>query len=189
MRLLLFLASALALSAPPLAIPASPAEEQALLAREAVVRRAAAGAEHIAMIDVLAPPPLVLDAVLDLGARVGEVPGLRSAKVYERGPGHIAAEWQVGFLGYTVAFSTRYDYDRAAGWTTWSLDPARKSDLQRAEGSYQAVPTAQGSRLIYRARTEPSAAVPEAIQQRISDESARQMLRGMRDRAERAAGR
>jgi hypothetical protein len=189
MRAALLLASALALAPPPPALQASPAEEQALRAREVVVRRAAAGAEHVAMVNVLAPPPLVLDAVLDLGARVGEVPGLRRASVYERGPGRIAAEWEVGLLGYAVAFSTRYEFDRAAGWTTWSLDPARKSDLKLAQGSYQALPTAQGSRLIYRARTEPSGVVPEAIQQRISDESARQMLRGMRDRAERAAGR
>jgi hypothetical protein len=176
----------LALGALPPAPPApslTPAEEMRLAAREIVARADAHAA--LVVVDVRAPPSAVMDAILDLKARVKEIDGLRGIEVYDERPGTIAARWEAGFTTFDSVFHIVYEYDRANGWCAYHLDDTRPNDIGPVTGSYQVLMTPTGSRLVYRSESQ-GGKVPGWVRKRAETHSSEQLLAGIRARAEAA---
>ncbi|MCK6505823.1 hypothetical protein L6R53_20945 [Myxococcota bacterium] len=166
------------------ALPALSVEEEAILARgEVLVRAGAAGQPTLVAVDVAADPDRTFAAVMDLEARVGEVSALKEATVYLDTPEVVGARFVVGIAGLTVTFHTRYQVDRAARWCSYALDPEQDNGLQAAAGSYQVVPTATGSRVIYLASASGEGE-PGWLRKHLQEMGSRALLGGIKARAE-----
>jgi hypothetical protein len=160
------------------------AEEQALLDKgEIVVRYAGASKPTLAVVDVAAAPDKVMAAVLDLPARIHDIGGLKSVEIYDSSPTGIGARWEMGLALFTATFHIRYELDRAKGWCTYTLDPAKDNDISSSEGSYQVYAQGTGSRLVYRSASSIKGA-PDWVKKKLAYSSAREMLGGMKARAE-----
>lgn len=173
------------------ALPAAPApvtvtaQEQAELAEgEVVVRWAGAGKQSVAIVDIDAPVPTVMKAVMDLPARKADIGGIKSVDVYLDEPGRSGASWVMGIASFTVSFSILYEFDLNAGYAVYSLDPAKTNDIERSDGSYQAYAVDGHTRLVYRTLSETGGNTPEWIRKRLAFKSSREMLKGMEARAE-----
>lgn len=177
-----------ALPAPPPPITTSAAEDAALTARQVVVRYGGAGKETVAILDIAAPPRSVMAAVMDLPPRIREISGMQSVDVYERAPGRVGARWigGVGFL--TITFHILYEFDLDAGWCVYRLDTTKENTITSSTGSYQVYAHGGGSRMVYRTVSEGGGATPESLRKRLAEQSARQMMEGIRKRSERPAG-
>ncbi len=166
---------------PPVSVTA---EEAAQLAQgDIVVRYRGGGKPTLAVVDVAAPPAKVMDAVLDLRARGGDIGALKSVEVYEETPARLGARWELGMSVFTATFHIRYEVDRAAGWCTYTLDDTRENDVSSSEGSYQVYALGAGSRLVYRSVSSMEGA-PDWLKKKVAHSSAREMLGGMKARAE-----
>ena len=180
-------APAHALPAVPAPITATTAELAQLQAGEVAVRYRGGGAETVAFVDVRATPAAVIAAAMDLAARKREVSGLKSLEVYRREPGLVGARWEAGIGPYTLAFHILYRCDMSAAWCVYDLDPSKPNDLKSTSGSYQAYTLGGGvSRLVYRAKADPTSPMPEWAQKRIAYSGAVEMVSGMKRRAEAA---
>lgn len=177
--------NAYALPTPPAPISASAAELAQLQAGEVVVRYGGPTGETVAFVDVGAPPADVMTAVLDLAARRKEISGLKALEIYRREPGLTGARWEAGMGPYVLSFHVLYEYDLAAGWCVYSLDASKPNDLKSTAGSYQAYATGPNtSRLVYRAKADPSSPLPDWAKKRVAFSSAVEMVTGMKKRAE-----
>ena len=181
------LASAHALPPPPPPVTVTAAEQAELAAGAVVVRWAGPDAESVAIVDVAAPPPVVLAAVMDLPKRVEEIGGLKGCALYGEAPGRVGARWEMGLAVYKAQFHTLYEYDLAAGWSVYTLDDSQDNDLLESAGSYQAYAIPGGSRLVYRSRSRSKGEVPDWLRKRLAHSASREMLGGMKSRAEAAA--
>jgi len=179
------------LPAPPAPL-ALTADEVALLADGDVVFRSEdtpLGARTIAVIDVNAPPRLVIDAVLDVGKRVNEVSSLREATVYDQPattPEELGVRWKLSVVGREIVFHTRYVIDRQQAWCVYALDPAQTNDVTYVDGSYQAYSQGTGSRLVYRSVIQSQSSVPEWLRRWLVTGSLKDQMSGFKARAERA---
>lgn len=179
---LLQLASPALAGAP--ALPSLSAEEQATLARgEVLVRAGVDGQPTLVAVDVAADPDATFAAVMDLEARVGEVAALKEATVYRDSPEVVGARFVMGIAGLTVTFHTLYQVDRAGRWCTYALDPSQDNGLKSAAGSYQVVPTATGSRILYLASASGEGE-PGWLRKHLQEKGSRALLGGMKARAE-----
>ena len=184
----------LALLVPDLAAAALPAvpppialrgEEGATWARgEVVVRYGGGTGETVAIADVKASPAAVMAAVLDLPARKRDIAALKTLEVYRKEPTIIGARWEAGMGPYVLSFHVLYEFDIAKGWCVYGLDSSRPNDLQSTAGSYQAYPIEGGTRLVYRAKADPSSPLPDWAKKRVAFSSAVEMVSGMKRRAE-----
>lgn len=173
------------------ALPPAPApitlqgDEGATLARgEVVVRYGGTSGETVAVADVKASPAAVMTAVLDLPARKKDIGGLKSLDIYRKEPTILGARWEAGIGPYVLSFHILYEFDLAKGWCVYSLDGSRPNDLQSTSGSYQAYPIEGGTRLVYRAKADPSSPLPDWAKKRVAYSSAVEMVSGMKRRAE-----
>ena len=179
---------ALALPTPPAPIATSAAEDGALAARQVVVRYGGPGKETVAILDIAAPPKAVMGAVMDLPPRIREISGMQSVDVYEKAPGRVGARW-VGGLGFlTITFHILYEFDLDAGWCVYRLDTRKENTIASSTGSYQVYAHRGGSRMVYRTLSEGGGATPDALRKRLAEQSARQMMEGIRGRSERPSG-
>lgn len=178
-------ASAAPKGSPPAPLALS-AEEQAVIAQAGIViRHDPNSGDTIGVVDVKAPPASTLAAVLDLSARAKEVTGLRAVEIYERGPSTLAARMEMGLAVYQARFHVTYAWDEASGWCTWELDPRHPNDITDTAGSYQVLPQGSGTRLVYRSHSGGGAMTPDWLKRKLAYSAARDMLSGMRTRAER----
>ncbi len=187
--MLFALASTLFLSASAMA-PVPPElvikpDEQVVLDQGKVVVRVPGGHRPtMAIVDVKATPDAAMAAVLDLRVRVNEIGGLKSVEVYEESEGALGAKWTMGVAVFSAVFHIRYEYDKSAGWCTYDLDPRYPNELNKSRGSYHVYAVPTGSRIVYRSSSAIDGA-PDWIKKRLAQSSAREMLTGMKTRAER----
>lgn len=178
---------------PPAPAPlALTAEEVETLASGDVVFRSEdtpQGALTIAVIDVNAPPRVVIDAVLDVGKRAEEVGSVKEVSIYDHRPTAAPEEMGVRFtlsiVGKQIVFHTRYLIDRDAAWCAYGLDPTQPNDIAYADGSYQAYKSGAGSRLVYRSTTQAGTSVPDWLRRWLVSGSLKDQLDGIKARAER----
>ena len=183
----LFVAAAHALPPPPAPIRLTPEEEEALAEGGIVVRWMGPDRPTVAVVDVAAPPRRVMDAVMDLPPRVDEISGLRAVEIYREEPGRVAARWEMGVAVYQAHFHIDYAFDLDLGWSVYALDEGRDNDILASEGSYQVYAAGSGSRLVYRTTSRSKKDAPDWIRKKLALSSSREMLGGMRTRAEEAA--
>ena len=180
------LGASLASALPPAPAPISvtPAEQAQLAGREIVVRYQGPGKETTAIMDMGAAPGAMMDAVMDLQPRERELSGIKSLEIYEQSPGHMGARWEVGIAMFGAVFHIQYDYDAAAGWCVYALDETRDNTIVSSQGSYQVYALGDGSRMVYRSVSVGSESTPEWLSKKLATGSARDMLTGIRARAE-----
>ena len=121
---------------------------------------------------------------MNLPPRQGEVGGLRSLDLYLDEPGRQGARWEGGIAVIDATFNILYDYDLDLGWCVYSLDTTKDNDISHAEGSYQVYAREGGSRLVYRSVAATGGLTPNWVRRKLAFSSARDMLQGMRTRAE-----
>lgn len=175
-----------------LALPPAPpeltvtADEAAQLAKgEIVVRYPGAGKETTAVVDIAADPATVMKEVMDLQPRMTEIGGVKSLDIYLDEPGHMGARWEVGIAFIGATFSIDYRYDVGAGWCVYSLDRSRPDNtIQSSDGSYQVYPSGSGSRMVYRSLSVSSPNTPEWVRKKLAFSGARELLGGIKGRAE-----
>jgi len=177
-------ASAMALPPPPPPISVSAAEQAQLDRREVVVRYGGPGQETLAVMDMQATPAVVMREVMNLAPRREELSGIQSLQIYESTPGHTAARWEVGIAMFSAVFHIQYDCDMAGGWCVYALDESRDNTIESSRGSYQVYPLSEGTRMVYRSVSVGSASTPEWLSRKLAYGSARDMLSGIRARAE-----
>ncbi len=139
----------------------------------------------IAQVD--APPEVVIDAVIDLPARVQEIGVLQELTLYRDEPGLRAARWVGGKWGLSATFHVLYTYDRALGYCEFASDDSRDNDITNVEGSYQAYAYADGSLMVYRSIGQGGGMVPGFLREFLQQTSMREQMGGMIERAEQAS--
>lgn len=140
-----------------------------------------------AAMDVAAPPERVIDAAVDLKARIGEVSAITDVIIYRDEPGVRGGEWVLSIMGSENRFSILYEHDRSRGWCYYSLDKSRRADIVGSEGSYQAWAHGKGSRVIYRGYNDSGKAMPGFVTRWLGNGSLHDQMSGIRARAEKAA--
>jgi len=186
-RALLPLAPLLCLAAAPPSYTLTEAEEAKVTKGQVVVRHLPAdtGGGVVAFVDIQAPPPVVLNAVMDLQARVEETSAITDLDIYlqQSAPERIGARWTLSVLGTTVVFHLIYDCARDQGFCTYALDPSKQNDLVSSDGHYVALPIAGGTRLIYASNTDSGRSMPGFIRRWIAGSSLNSQVEGIRARA------
>jgi hypothetical protein len=186
-RPLLALAPLLCLAAaPPNYAPT--ADEEARLAKGQIVVRhesADTGGGVVAFVDVAAPPRAVLDAVMDLRARVAENSAITGLDIYldQPAPERLGAKWTLTVLGTNVVFHLLYDCDRPKLQCSYALDPSKPNDIVASHGHYIVLPRAEGARLIYASTTDSGRSMPGFIRKWIAGSSLNTQVEGIRTRA------
>jgi hypothetical protein len=169
-----------------------PEDESALEAGEIVIRgpQRAAGEAVVATVNIAAPPPVVLEEVMNLEARVAENRGLRTLEIYLRdsNPERIGAHWTASVFGFGFEYHVLYTCRRDEGTCTYRLDPDRPNDVQASEGDYVVVPHGSGSRLVFTSRTDIGSSVPGWLRRWIAQRALRRQMEGIRQRAEGRSG-
>ena len=181
---LLGLAVALAAPPPPAPVSLTDAEEAILRKGGVLVRYGGDARQTLAVVDVTAPPDQVMQAVMDLPARVDDIGSLSAVELYGRNGDHICAKWTMSVAMIPVVFHIRYECDMALGWCVYSLDPTKDNSIESSNGSYHTCRHHNGPRLVY--RTDSIAAgAPEWVRKKLAGSAAKEMLGGMKTRAER----
>ncbi len=137
-----------------------------------------------AVMDVKASPGAVIDAAVDLKARIGEVGAITDVILYRDEPGVRGGEWVLSIMGSENRFSILYEHDRSRGWCYYSLDKSRKNDILGSEGSYQAYAHNGGSRVVYRGYNDSGKAVPGFVSRWLGNSSLTDQMTGIKNRAE-----
>ena len=186
--MLIFVSSALALT-PPAPLVLTTEQESLLAAGEIVVIPSpdhTTPAMGIATVD--APPELVIDAVIDLPARVEEIGVLQELTIYRDEPGLVAGKWVAGKFGIEATFHVLYSYDRAQGYCEFVSDTSQDNDVTNVQGSYQAYAYGDGSLMVYRSIGQGGGAVPGFLREFLQQTSMREQMGGMIERAEAKTG-
>ena len=174
--------SVLAAVPPPLSVTA--AEQEVLREGEIVVRDSGDGAV-VGVVDLGAAPPVVLEEVMNLEARVAEVGPIQDITVYARDATGVGARWEVGMFGVSAVFHVRYTVDTESGWCTFSLDGTKENEIASTAGSYQVYASGTGTRLVYRSEASAEGSTPAWLRDFLTSRSMRQQLTGIAARAER----
>ncbi len=179
----LWSAAALAL-APPVTLTTEEAAKVA--AREVLLRNIVTDSttETVAVLDVRATPTAVMDAVMDLPARVGDIGALDSCSVYIDEPRRKATAWKVEAGPFTIDFHVMYQCNDAYTYCEFDLDRSKENDVDETAGSYQVYPHEGGTRLVYRAHSSSGYSAGRRLKQYFADQNSTAMLSGMRTRAE-----
>ena len=169
---------------PPAPVTLTEGEQAALRKGGVVVRYGGDERQTLAVVDVAASPDQTIQAVMDLPARVSDIGSLSAVELYAQQGEDVSARWTMSIAMVSVVFHIRYDCDMANHWCVYRLDPSKDNDIESSNGSYQAYALASGTRLVY--RTDSIAAgAPEWVRKRLADNAAKEMLGGMKTRAER----
>lgn len=182
--LALWTAIAGAVPPPPSAVGLSAAEEAVVAKGEVMVRYGGDAKQTLAVVDVVAPPERVMKAVMDLPARVDDIGSLSAVELYNRSGDDVSAKWTMTLAMVNVTFHIVYDCDLARHWCVYSLDGSKENDVDSSNGSYQAYAHGTGTRLVYRTDSLAKGA-PEWVRKKLADSAAKEMLGGMKNRAER----
>jgi|GEM_PF-1970268 len=181
--LLLTSLDAVAMPPPPKPVTLTAAEEAEVAKGQVMVRYGGDANQTLAVVDVAAPPAAVMKSVMDLPARVSDIGSLTDVELYNRSGDDVSAKWTMSIAMVSVTFYIVYDCDMAQNWCVYTLDAAKPNDLEGSNGSYQAYPHGSGTRLVY--RTDSIAAgAPEWVRKKLADSAAKEMLGGMKVRAE-----
>lgn len=141
----------------------------------------------VAVVDVAAPPREVLDAVMDLAPRVGEVGTLKSMQQYLDEPGREAVRWELGIGPARVAFHTMYQCDYTALRCTYGLDASKDNDLSAGSGAYEVEPLPEGgARLYVTLHGSADRGVPAWARKLLVSGSTKELVGGIKSRAERS---
>jgi hypothetical protein len=185
-RLMILLTLLCAAAAPPTYV-VSEAESAKLDKGQVVVRHEPAenGGGVVAFVDIPAPTNVVLDAVMDLAARVEENGAITGLDIYltEPSPERIGAEWTLSVIGTKVVFNLIYECHRTQGFCTYWLDESRKNDIVSSTGHYVVLPHGAGTRLIYASNTDTGRSMPGFIRRWIAGSSLNTQVEGIRKRA------
>ncbi len=175
-------------STPPAPVDLTSTEVTQIAGREVVVRTgtdSTTGGAATGVIDVGATVDATWAAVMDLGARVDEINGLKKSEILEQTASGLTVRWTMKVLAVTVVFHVAYTLDRANGWVHYQLDDRYDNDLVAVVGSYQLYEVGDGStRLVFRSETDSGRRVPQWINRWLTTESLGQQLTGIRARAE-----
>lgn len=184
---MLLLAAAALAGAP--GVPTLTAEDWAdLRAREVVVRADTDSqlVESTGVVLARVAPDRLWAAVLDFRARMAENDTLVGLEEYDRTS---ADAWGMRFdlsvFGFRATFHNRYAWDRARSVVTYTLDPARPSDLVVCDGWYLVQARDDGSLLVYQSRSQSKAWAPGPVLRWLANDSMANLLSKIRDRAER----
>ena len=159
-------------------------QRQKALSGEVVVQQVEDTDVHLmASVYVQASPDVVMKAVMDLPPRLNEVENLESLEPYDVGR-HIAARWTINVVVTSVQFFVIYECDWEAFYCNYALDPSKENQVPASKGSYRVRAEGQGSWLEYHSYTTPAGWIPAPLRRTKSEASARQMLGGMKKRAE-----
>ena len=182
--------SALVLLSAAHAVPPAPAAistttvEQTQLAAGDIVFRFDPNGINIGIVDIGAPPNAVIAQVMNLPPRVDEIGPLLSLQPYDvSGAERYGARWELGASIYSASFHVIYDCDLSAGWCVYDLDHSRENDLDSTVGSYHVYSHGDGSRLVYRSKTQ-STILPSFLMKKFAEDGAIELLSGIRSRAE-----
>jgi hypothetical protein len=186
-RTLLLLAPLLCLAAAPPSYTVTPDEEAQLAKGQIVVRHLPAdtGGGVVAFVDIAAPPARVLDAAMDLRARVDENSTITGLELYleQPAPERVGAKWTLTVFGSNVVFHLLYDCARDKGYCTFALDPSKPNDIVASTGHYVALPRDGGTRLIYASNNDTGRSMPGFIRRWIAGSSLNGQVDGIRKRA------
>ncbi|MFZ5479548.1 MAG: hypothetical protein ACOZNI_22475 [Myxococcota bacterium] len=168
-------------AAPPLA----PGETEALARREVVVRvdDGEDGTSLVALVRVAAPPDRVLSACMEV-ERLANVRGVASIEVYDRSMDRVAARVEIEALGLSRAYHVVHRADRARGRVDYALDPGRRNDVTRLEGSYEVFPDEGGTLLVNRGSGDVRGWVPPRVRRWAATRAVREKLELIRQGAE-----
>jgi hypothetical protein len=189
--MLIAVLEALGWAAAPQPIAVTEAESKVLAARDIVVRAGGSGGTTVAFMDLKSTPEKALAAVMDLTPRAGEVSALTRAEPYDAlpdklRPTQMGGAFELTILGSKTRFNINYAIDWDAGWVTYHLDPTKTNDITSSNGSYQVYGVDGGlTRLIYRSEVATSGYVPGWVKEKLTTGSLKDMMRGVRTRAER----
>lgn len=134
-----------------------------------------------------ASPGAVIEEVLDVKARVAEVPATHSVHYYLQSPTMLGTKVENRVLRVRSTFHILYTIDRDAHWVRFALDTSRANDIPDAQGSYHAVPHGTGTLLIYRTFADLGRPVPSFVKQRMTTSNMEQQLVGIQARADKRA--
>lgn len=182
------LLAALALAAAPTWPVLTPEEHAALDARRVVLRAAVDGRRTVStgIVHVGVPPESLWPAVLDFEARIPENPSLVSVEEYRRdGPWDWYVRFEMRVFGIRAVIHDRWTCEMAASVCTWTLDPARDSDLVMNEGWLMVRPDGVGSVLAFHDELQAKMWAPGWVQRWLAEDSMENVLAKIRDRAER----
>lgn len=141
-----------------------------------------------AVMDTTASPQALIDAAVDLQARVAENSVTTGVNIYREEPGVRAGEWTLSIMGSETKFSIIYEHDRSRGWCYYKLDDSRENDILSSVGSYQAYAHGSGSRVVYRGFSDSGKSVPSFVSKWLGNSSLTDQMEGIRKRAEAGAG-
>jgi len=168
---------------PPRVILSSEDEVRARAGEVVVEQADSDGVLLTASVYVEASPSAVMQAVMDLSPRVEEIDNLEGVELYAVGR-NSAARWQLDATVKTVYYSVIYECDWSENFCSFGLDPNKKSDIEQADGAYRVVVDGAGCWLEYRSQTQPHPLMPAQIRKVKREQTTRQMLMGIKRRAE-----
>lgn len=142
------------------------------------------GGGVVGIVDIDATPEAVWASVMDVKSRVGEISGLKEANIYEDTAARKGVQWILSVIGTRVEFNVLYDLDPANGWCRYRLDTSKTNDLVDVQGAYHMYRVGEKTRLVYRSETESGRWVPGFLKRKLSGDSVREQLTGIRARAE-----
>jgi len=181
----LALMASVATALPPVPGPIVLSTEEAAVVTmgNVMVRYGGDARQTVAVVDIAATPDTVMAAVMDLPARVRDIDALTAVDIYSTSGAQVKAKWTMSFAMIDVNFHIAYDCAMSAGWCVYTLDDSRENDPESSNGSYQAYVHGEGTRLVY--RTDSLAAgAPEWVRKKLAGSAAKEMLGGMKARAE-----
>lgn len=169
---------------PPLQLALDADAVATLGAGEAVTGYEKANSAAWGAVEIAAPPATVIAAIMDFEARKAEQSSLHGLSRYEESAGTVGVRWVATVMGAEWVFHVRYTLDRGAGVVTYQLDPNQQNDLTFNQGIYQVIPTAAGSRLLFRGRMETGTSVPGWLKSYLAADSTSSQLMGLKRRSE-----
>lgn len=177
-----------ALAADP-AVPELSDEEWATLRGRDVVLRTETSSQEVkstGMVLVDLAPEALWPEIFDFRARMSEMSTLKDIREYRReSPTVWYMRSDLRLFGYTVSFNNRFVWDRAGSWAKYTLDASQPNDLVQCEGWYLVKQVEGKSLLVYYSMSESKIYVPGWARRRLANDSMRNLLKKLRDRAER----
>jgi len=133
---------------------------------------------------VAATPARCIEVVCDVEAYPQWVADVKDVRVLERdGDGRAAVvAFRAGAFGRSTSYVLAYDYSRLPAEVSWSQ---RDGDITRSlDGSYQFVPTAEGTEVVYELEIDLRVPVPGFVRRRAESQILHAALRDLKSRVE-----
>jgi len=155
------------------------------------VNEGAGGGRGMSIQDVAAPPDAVWSRITSYEDYPKWVGPVAECKNYEVAGDHIKTRFLLKGLGFRVEYFIDHTYRPDQGFMTWTLDYARKSDLDDSVGYWfvQAHPTREGwTRLYYSVDVRMKGRVPKFVQDLITRKGLTEATAWVKRESEAVAG-